>query len=234
VTEAGFISSYGREPEGVWFAPGRVNLMGGPDYTELFVLPFALSNGLPWLRPAAPVPLDPAAAGLALLVIDTRARRALTDGRCARQRSACERAARALGVPARRDIHDQDELERLQDPAPRRIAGHVLAEHQRLQKAVAHLHAGHPGALGPLLTESHHSMRDNFGWSWPAPHYLDAVPSDGARRIPPTGELRSGQAAYARHRTGHHRRTRRVRDQHRTAPPHRHRPAVLEGQRALT
>jgi hypothetical protein len=26
-------------PEGVWFAPGRVNLMGGPDYTETFVLP---------------------------------------------------------------------------------------------------------------------------------------------------------------------------------------------------
>jgi galactokinase len=31
-----FASRYGREPEGIWFAPGRVNLMGGPDYTEAF------------------------------------------------------------------------------------------------------------------------------------------------------------------------------------------------------
>jgi galactokinase len=31
---------------GVWFAPGRVNLMGGPDYNEVFVLPFALPAGL--------------------------------------------------------------------------------------------------------------------------------------------------------------------------------------------
>jgi len=41
-----FAERYGREPEGVWFAPGRVNLMGGPDYTEVFVLPFALPIGV--------------------------------------------------------------------------------------------------------------------------------------------------------------------------------------------
>jgi galactokinase len=34
------------EPDGIWFAPGRVNLMGGPDYTEGFVLPFALGAGV--------------------------------------------------------------------------------------------------------------------------------------------------------------------------------------------
>ena len=39
-------STYGREPEGVWFAPGRVNLLGGPDYNEVFVLPFALGAGV--------------------------------------------------------------------------------------------------------------------------------------------------------------------------------------------
>ncbi len=43
---AWFARSFGREPEGVWFAPGRVNLIGGPDYTEMFVLPFALSYGV--------------------------------------------------------------------------------------------------------------------------------------------------------------------------------------------
>ena len=41
-----FAERYGREPEGVWFAPGRVNLIGGPDYNEVFVLPFALGAGV--------------------------------------------------------------------------------------------------------------------------------------------------------------------------------------------
>ena len=41
-----FAGIYGREPEGIWFAPGRVNLMGGPDYAEVFVLPFALGSGV--------------------------------------------------------------------------------------------------------------------------------------------------------------------------------------------
>jgi galactokinase len=41
-----FAEPYGREPAGIWFAAGRVNLMGGPDYTEGFVLPFALGEGV--------------------------------------------------------------------------------------------------------------------------------------------------------------------------------------------
>jgi len=44
--ERWFAGIYGRGPEGIWFAPGRVNLMGGPDYTEVFVLPFALGSGV--------------------------------------------------------------------------------------------------------------------------------------------------------------------------------------------
>ena len=45
-TCAWFARQYGREPEGAWFAPGRVNLIGGPDYNEVFVLPFALRSGV--------------------------------------------------------------------------------------------------------------------------------------------------------------------------------------------
>ncbi|MGB6576515.1 MAG: galactokinase family protein, partial [Streptosporangiaceae bacterium] len=41
-----FARQYGRKPDGIWFAPGRVNLMGGPDYNEVFVLPFALGAGV--------------------------------------------------------------------------------------------------------------------------------------------------------------------------------------------
>lgn len=298
---AWFASRYGREPEGVWFAPGRVNLMGGPDYTEVFVLPFALGAGvtvaaarrrdrrivlvsrqvqgepvvldLDTLEPgsvpgwaaypagvawalgqagypvggadlavgadlpagaglsssaalecatalaltelygldvprtelaaltrraenefvgvpsgimdqmaalasraghallldcrtgtATPVPLDPAAAGLTLLIIDTGARRAHTDGRYAERRRACDQAARALGVATLRDASDASPLA---DPSLRDVAEHVIAEQERVQNAADLLRAGNQAALGPLLTASHRSVRDRFGMSWP-------------------------------------------------------------------
>ena len=42
-----FDEIYGRPPEGVWRAPGRVNLIGEhTDYNDGFVLPFALSQGV--------------------------------------------------------------------------------------------------------------------------------------------------------------------------------------------
>ena len=371
---AWFAETYGREPDGIWFAPGRVNLMGGPDYTEGYVLPFALGAGvtaaaagrpdrritlvsrqqktgpivvdidslepgsvpgwaaypagvawalrqaghrhggadvaidadlpagaglsssaalecatalaltelhrLPVPRPelaalarraendfvgvpsgimdqiaallsqaghallldcrtgtGTPVPLDPAAAGLTLLVIDTRAPHALGDGRYAERRRACEQAASALGVRSLRDVTDAGQLTALSDPSLRRLAGHVLAEQRRVLRAADLLRAGQQAAIGPLLTASHHSLRDRFHFSWPeadeaveaaieagakgarmtgggfggsvialvpasaaaqvrqnvtarfarhhwpAPHFLDAVPSDAARRV---------------------------------------------------
>src|SRR5215469_12794903 len=42
-----FQACYGSPPEGVWHAPGRVNLMGEhTDYNEGWVLPFALDRGV--------------------------------------------------------------------------------------------------------------------------------------------------------------------------------------------
>src|SRR5947207_6218816 len=41
-----FTERHGRDPEATWFAPGRVNLLGGPDYNEVLVLPFALGAGV--------------------------------------------------------------------------------------------------------------------------------------------------------------------------------------------
>jgi len=370
-----FAERYGYQPQGTWFAPGRVNLIGGPDYNEVFVLPFALGAGVcaaasrrsdrrialtsrqaggepvlldidavepgsaagwaaypagvAWaLRQAGylaggadvaidadlpagaglsssaalecsvalaltglyqvpvprrelaalarraendfagvpsgimdqiaallgraghallldcrtgtetAVPLDPAAAGLSLLVIDTRARHALADGRYATRRQACEQAASLLGVRSLRDITgDPGALARLAEPSLRRLAGHVVAENGRVLRAAELLRAGDQAAIGELLTTSHRSLRDEFRVSWPqadaaveaaidagaagarmtgggfggsvvalvpadlagqvreavtsrfaqhhwpAPHYLDAVPSDGARRI---------------------------------------------------
>jgi galactokinase len=372
-----FAERYGREPDGTWFAPGRVNLIGGPDYTEVFVLPFALGAGvfaaasrrsdrrialtsrqaagepvlldIDTLEPGSAVgwaaypagvawalrragylvggadvaidadlpagaglsssaalecsvalaltelyqvpvprrelaalarraendfagvptgimdqivallgraghallldcrtgtetavPLDPAAAGLTLLVIDTRARHALADGRYATRRQACEQGASMLGVRSLRDITgDPGGLARLTEPSLRRLAGHVVAENDRVLRAAGLLRAGNQAAIGELLTASHRSLRDEFRVSWPqadeaveaaidagaagarmtgggfggsvvalvpanrarqvrtavtrrftrhhwpAPHYLDATPSDGARRIGP-------------------------------------------------
>jgi galactokinase len=294
----------GRAPDGLWFAPGRVNLIGGPDYNEVFVLPFALAAGVTVaaarradrrialvsrqardekvlldLDPLEPgsvrgwaaypagvawalrqagyleggadvaidadlpagaglsssaalecatalaltelyqvpvprrelaalarraenefagvptgimdqiaamacraghallldcrsgtgteVPLDPAAAGLTLLVIDTRVRRALADGRYAERRRACERAATALGVRSLRDVTDRRDLAQLSDPALRRVSGHVVAENRRVLRTAELLRAGRPAAIGPLLTRSHRSFRDQFQVSWP-------------------------------------------------------------------
>jgi galactokinase len=43
----GFAEAFGRAPDGVWRAPGRVNLIGEhTDYNDGFVLPFALSRGV--------------------------------------------------------------------------------------------------------------------------------------------------------------------------------------------
>ena len=51
---AWFRDRYGCEPEGVWHAPGRVNLIGEhTDYNDGFVLPFALGLGV---RAAAALP----------------------------------------------------------------------------------------------------------------------------------------------------------------------------------
>jgi galactokinase len=370
---AWFARRYGREPEGTWFAPGRVNLIGGPDYNEVYVLPFALGAGITaaaarrsdrrialvsrhvrservlldidalepgsaggwaaypagvaWAlgqagylgggadvaidadlpagaglsssaalecatalaltglyQVAVPrselaalarraenefvgvptgimdqiaallcraghallldcrtgtgtaIPLDPAAAGLMLLIIDTRARHALADGRYAQRRRACEQAASALGVRSLRDL-TEEALAGLSDPSLRRLCGHVVAENRRVLQTADLLRAGDQAAVGTLLTASHRSFRDQFGVSWPqadeavdaalgagaagarmtgggfggcvvalasaerathvraavtdrfthnnwpVPHYLDAVPSDGARRL---------------------------------------------------
>jgi galactokinase len=323
---AWFAETYGREPDGTWFAPGRVNLMGGPDYTEGFVLPFALGAGVtataarrndrrlalasrqqpaepivldldalepgsvrgwaaypagvawalrqaghlaqgadiaidadlpagaslsssaalecatalaltelhqvPVPRPelavlaqraendfagvpsgimdqiaallcqaghallldcrtvtGTPVPLDPAAAGLALLVIDTRAPHAVGDGRYAERRQACERAAAALGVRSLRDVTDASQLTRLSsDPSLHRLAGHVLAEQHRVRRAAGLLRAGDQASLGPLLTASHHSLRDRFHFSWPqADEAVAAAVEAGANGARMTG-----------------------------------------------
>ncbi len=122
---------------------------------------------------STPVPFDPAAAGLAVLIIDTRTRHAHAHGEYAVRRRESELAAGALGVPtirqAARPGNDstQQVLARISDPVLRRRARHVLTEDGRVLRAVQLLTGGRPDAIGPLLTESHASLRDDFEVSWP-------------------------------------------------------------------
>ncbi|MFY1700364.1 MULTISPECIES: galactokinase [Micromonospora] len=111
------------------------------------------------------IPFDLAAAGLALLVVDSRAPHRHADGEYAARRASCERAAGLLGVPALREVGVADlpgALDRLPDPRDRRRLRHVVTENQRVLDTVALLRAGRIREIGPLLTASHHSMRDDF------------------------------------------------------------------------
>jgi galactokinase len=128
------------------------------------------------------VPLDPGAADLALLVCDTGARHAHTDGRYAQRRRSSEEAARLLGVDSLRDVTDRGgDVGTLADPELRRRARHVVTENQRVRDTAALLRAGALGDVGPLLTQSHASLRDDYEVSWPeADVAVDAALSAGA------------------------------------------------------
>lgn len=106
------------------------------------------------------VPWRPETEDLALLVVDTRVRHALTSGEYGARRAECEAAARALGVEKLADA-DAGRLADL-DPTLRRRARHVLAEDARVGEAVTALEGTDPAALGPLLDASHASLRDDF------------------------------------------------------------------------
>ncbi|MCX4751592.1 galactokinase [Kitasatospora sp. NBC_01287] len=115
------------------------------------------------------VPLDLAAHGLRLLVLDTRVSHDLADGAYARRRAGCERAARLLGLPALRDLplaRLSDALARLPG-ALRPLVRHVVTENARVEQAVALLDAGDPAGLGPVLTAGHASLRDDYRVSCP-------------------------------------------------------------------
>jgi len=106
---------------------------------------------------------NPAAAGLALLVIDTRSSHSLTDGGYESRRNDCEEAARLLGVGALREVVDTEAaLARLTEPRIHRRARHVLTEITRVDEAVSCLDSADFVALGALLDLSHDSLRDDF------------------------------------------------------------------------
>jgi galactokinase len=111
------------------------------------------------------VPFDLDRDGLALLVVDTHAPHRLVDGEYADRRRSCEEAAAALGVRALRDVPADGldkALTRLPDDALRRRVRHVVTEDQRVLDTVALLRSRRVADIGPLLTASHASLRDDF------------------------------------------------------------------------
>ncbi len=115
------------------------------------------------------VDLGFAAAGLELLVIDTRVKHAHSTGGYGERRAACERGAEVMGVPSLRDVSvaDLDRAQSLMDDVTFRRVRHVVTENQRVLDTVEAIRADGPRAIGALLDASHVSMRDDFEISVP-------------------------------------------------------------------
>ncbi|MFF3866796.1 galactokinase [Micromonospora sp. NPDC001898] len=111
------------------------------------------------------IPFDLAAAGLAVLVVDSRAPHRHAGGEYASRRASCDQAAKLLGLAALRDVPAaglDEALALLHDDETRRRVRHVVTENQRVLDTVELLRAGRIRDIGPLLTASHASMRDDF------------------------------------------------------------------------
>jgi galactokinase len=128
------------------------------DFREIFA-----HDGAP-----VPVPLDLESTGHTVLVVDTRAEHHNADSEYAARRAACERAASILGLSSLRDVADLDAaLQRLPDDDLRRCTRHVVNENDRVLRTVDFLRAGAVADIGPLLTASHSSLRDDYRVSCP-------------------------------------------------------------------
>jgi len=122
------------------------------------------------------VPFPTAAAGPRLVVIDTGAHHEHASGAYAERRRQCDEAARRLGASDLSELapSDLDAARRRLDGHPRllRRVRHVVTENDRTRRAAALLDAGRVAEVGPLLTESHRSLADDFEVSSPE---LDAA-----------------------------------------------------------
>ncbi|TFV99997.1 galactokinase [Leifsonia flava] len=115
------------------------------------------------------IPLGFDAAGLEVLVIDTKVSHAHSTGGYAARRASCEAGAKALGADTLRDVQMSDLAEAaeiLDDETFRRVR-HIVTENQRVLDTVRTLRSEGPRAIGSLLDASHASMRDDFEISTP-------------------------------------------------------------------
>lgn len=130
------------------------------------------------------VPLDLSRHGLTLIVVQTGAGVEEADSAEAERRDDCADAAKALGITALRDA-TLDMLDGLSETLAMR-ARHVITENARVTEVADILRSGaDPREIGPLLTEAHVSLRDDFEASVPqtdiAVHALLGAGAYGAR-----------------------------------------------------
>jgi galactokinase len=108
-------------------------------------------------------------ADLQLVICNTMVRHELASGEYNARRAECEEGVRILRtvfpeIRALRDVTlSQLEAHRRNLP-PKLFARcrHVITENERVKSAVEAFHRGDTAALGPLLLESHRSLRDDY------------------------------------------------------------------------
>lgn len=105
----------------------------------------------------------------AVLVIDTQTPRRLAGGEYADRRRVCQKAAAALGVRALRDatLEELQQHRRSLNRVEERRARHVITENTRVLAAVRAMQDDQFETLGTILSESHHSLANDFEVSTP-------------------------------------------------------------------
>ena len=115
------------------------------------------------------IPFDVASHGLELLIIDTQAHHALTDGGYAERRASCESVASKLHVKSMRELtiaqldSSRDQLSETQYIRAR----HAITEMKRVLDCVEALSSGDFVNVGQLMNQSHLSLRDDYNVSCP-------------------------------------------------------------------
>ena len=107
--------------------------------------------------------------GVQLVICNTMVKHELASGEYNRRRAECEEGVRALskvlpGIRALRDVTlAQLETHRaLPNPTVYSRCRHVISENDRVQSAVRAFESGNVRSLGPLMRESHRSLRDDY------------------------------------------------------------------------
>ena len=115
------------------------------------------------------IPFDVASHGLELLIIDTQAHHALTDGGYAERRESCESVAATLHVKSMREltIAQLDASRDLLSETEYIRARHAITEMKRVLDCVEALSSGDFVRVGQLMNQSHLSLRDDYNVSCP-------------------------------------------------------------------
>ncbi len=108
-------------------------------------------------------------ADVQLVICNTMVRHELASGKYNERRAECEEGVRILRsalpeVRALRDVTLSELEDHRQNITPKVFARcrHVITENGRVKRAVEALHKGDTAALGPLLEDSHRSLRDDY------------------------------------------------------------------------